>query len=648
MIKKITLLLVLLFVVVNIYAQESKVEKADKKFNQYAFVDARKIYLEVAEKGYESADLFQKIADSYYFNGEYGKAEEWYNKLVTNYKDEIRPEYFFRFSQTLRSMKKYDRADEMMRTFNELSKDDVRGELFEEEPNYLRNIEYIKSTYVIENIRSLNSRYSDFAPTEYEGNLIFASSRDTGGATKKIHKWNNEPFLDLYQTKKKADSEDYKLPTAFSTNLNSKFHESTTTFTKDGNTVYFTRNNYTNGTYRKSKTGTNKLKIYRSQKVEGKWTVAEEMPFNSDEYSTAHPTLNADDTKLYFASDMDGTVGLSDIWVVDIDSNGAVSEPLNLGRPVNTEGRETFPFMSTSGVLYFASDGHPGLGGLDVFATTPRSSAERTEKIDNVGVPINSSYDDFTFILNDDTRVGYFASNRKEGMGSDDIYRFVKEEVPCVITLKGKVLNEDSQETIEDATVSLIDQNGEVLNTVTTTSEGTYSFNEVACEMTYIVRAGKELYTTSEEIVKLLDEPGTVSTDLKIGLLQKKVEVGDDLSLVLDLNPIYFDFDKAYIRKDAALELEKVISVMKQYPNMIIETRSHTDSRGDDTYNLGLSQRRAKSTVEFIVSQGIDGSRITGEGYGEKELVNECANGVTCSEAQHELNRRSEFIVIKY
>ncbi|TVZ52875.1 OmpA family protein [Dokdonia sp. Hel_I_53] len=645
---KNTSLILLLFVVISGYAQENKVERADKKFNQYAFVDARKIYLEVAEKGYESADLFQKIADSYYFNGEYGQAEGWYDKLVNNYPNEIRPEYYFRFAQTLRSLKNYDRADDMMRRFNELSGDDLRATLFEEEPNYLKNIEYIKSNYIIENIRSLNSRYSDFAPTEYEGSLIFASSRDTGGVVKKIHKWNNEPFLDLYETSKKSDSEDYNQPTTFSKNLNTKFHESTTTFTKDGNTVYFTRNNFTKGTYRKSKKGTNKLKIYKSQKVDGKWSVAEEMPFNSDEYSTAHPTLNADDTKLYFASDMEGTVGLSDIWVVAIDSNGDVGEPSNLGRPINTEGRETFPFMSTSGVLYFASDGHPGLGGLDIFATTPRTSNERIEKVDNVGEPINSSYDDFTFVLNDDTRVGYFASNRKEGVGSDDIYRFIKEEDPCVITINGKVIDEDSKEMIPDATVSLINQNGDVIDTAVTTTEGTYVFNNVTCEMTYVVRAGKETYKASEEIIKVADVPGTITTDLEIGLLQKKVEVGDDLSLTLDLNPIYFDFDKAYIRKDAALELEKVISVMKQYPNMIIDARSHTDSRGDDAYNLMLSERRAKSTIEFIISQGIDKSRISGQGYGETNLVNDCANGVPCSEEQHQLNRRSEFIVVKY
>ncbi|AWH73517.1 flagellar motor protein MotB [Dokdonia sp. Dokd-P16] len=631
--------------VLTVNAQEGKIDKADKKFDQYAFVDARKIYLEVAEKGYKSADLFQKIADSYYFNAKYVEAEVWYNKLVSNYAEEIKPEYYFRFAQTLRALKSYDRADEMMAKFNEVNSDDLRAELFTEEPNYLSNIDYKKSKYTIEDIRSINSRYSDFAPTEYEGKLIFASSRDTGGATKKIHKWNNEPFLDLYESKVGSSSGSYTKPKAFSRELNSKFHESTTAFTKDGNTVYFTRNNFNKGNYRKSKNGTNKLKIYKSKKANGKWSTPVEMPFNSDEYSTAHPTLNADDSKLYFASDMPGTVGLSDIWVATVNETDSVGTPINLGRPINTEGRETFPFMSSKGVLYFGSDGHPGFGGLDVFATTPRTNSSEKEVISNIGEPINSSFDDFTFILNEDTQVGYFASNRKRGMGSDDIYRFLKEEIPCDIKLVGVVTDKDSGNPIPEATVQLIDSEGTVIEAVQATAAGAYAF-EATCVTQYVIRASKEEYSTAEAITTTPDVTGTLTNDLVLSLLQKPINVGDDLAKVLELNPIYFDFDRFNIRPDAALELEKVIAVMREYPTMVLDARSHTDSRGKDSYNLSLSDKRAKSTVAYIIEQGISSSRITGQGYGEKQPVNTCSNGVKCSEEEHQLNRRSEFIVI--
>ena len=647
MIKTINICLCILFLgTVGLYAQEGKIDRADKKFDQYAFVDARKIYLEVADKGYESADLFQKIADSYYFNAGYADAQVWYEKLISTFPDEIKPEYYFRYSQTLRALKNYDKADDMMATFNDLNGDDVRAVLFEAEPNYLKNIDYKKSTYTVQDIRSINSRYSDFAPTEYEGKLIFASSRDTGGVSKKIHKWNNEPFLDLYETKVGEQTESYSKPKNYSRELNSKFHESTTTFTKDGQTVYFTRNNYNKGTYKKSKEGTNKLKIYKSRKKNGRWSTPVEMPFNSDEYSTAHPALNEDNTKLYFASDMPGTLGLSDIWVVNVDSTDVVSEPVNLGRPINTEGRETFPFLSDKGVLYFSSDGHPGLGGLDVFATAPDASGNAQDVIDNIGEPINSSYDDFTFIVNEDTKVGYFASNRKQGVGSDDIYKFTKEEIPCEIELVGVVTDRDSGEPIPEATVTLLDYEGNVVTTVETTASGYYAFDNSYCDTQYIIRGAKETYSGAEAITKTPDVSGTVTNDLELSLLQKPIKVGDDLAKILELNPIYFDFDRFNIRPDAALELEKVLAVMREYPNMVIDVRSHTDSRGNDSYNLSLSDKRAKSTVNYIIAEGISSSRISGRGYGETQLTNECSNGVQCSEEAHQLNRRSEFIVI--
>lgn len=630
----------------SVRSQEGKIERANKKFDQYAFVDARKIYLEVADKGYESADLFQKIADSYYFNAKYVEAEGWYRRLISKFPEEVRPEYYFRYSQSLRALKNYDKADAMMSKFNALNGDDLRAELFEEDPNYLKNIDYLKSKYTIEDIRVINSRFSDFAPTEYEGKLIFASSRDTGGFTKKRHKWNNEPFLDLYQSNVGTRVGNYSRPKRLSSTLNTKFHESTTTFTNDGNTVYFTRNNFTKGTYRESEGGTNKLKIYKSRKKDGKWSTPIEMPFNSDEYSTAHPALNAANDKLYFASDMEGTLGLSDIWVVDVDDTDQVSEPRNLGRPVNTEGRETFPYMSKNGTLYFATDGHPGFGGLDIFAMTPSTNGSVKRGVQNLGEPINSSFDDFTFILNDDTSIGYFASNRLKGLGSDDIYKFIREDIPCEIELIGKVTDQDSGVPIANAAVSLVDDKGTVIETTTANNSGDYVFDTVTCEQQYAIRASKETYNPAEVLTKTPDVSGTLTNNLQLELTQKPIDVGDDLSIVLDLNPIYFDFDRFNIRPDAALELEKVIAVMRQYPNMVIDARSHTDSRGADSYNLSLSDKRAKATVAYIINQGIEKSRISGDGYGEQQLVNNCSNGVKCSEEEHQLNRRSEFIVI--
>lgn len=631
----------------SVLSQENQIKKADKKFDQYSYVDARKIYLEVAEKGFESSDLFKKIADSYYFNAKYDEAAVWYDKLITGYPSEVVPEYYFRYAQSLRALKNYAKADEMMTEFNKVSNKDYRADLFVKAPNYLSTAGYKASSYSLEDIRSINSRNSDFAPMLYQGKLIFATSRDSGGASKRIHKWNNQPFLDLYETTVGSNTGSYSKPKPFSSKLNTKFHESTTAFTNDGNTVYFTRNNYNEKKYRKDKSGTNKLKIYKSVKSDGgNWSTPVEMPFNSDEYSTAHPTLNKDNTRLYFASDMEGTIGLSDIWYVNIAEDGSYGTPVNLQKPINTEGRETFPFMSDTGSLYFASDGHPGLGGLDVFVATANTKNISGDDIINLGKPINSSYDDFSFIVNDSILEGYFASNRKRGLGSDDIYKFT-QVINCEVIADGIALDKDSNEPVAAAKIELVDQDNNVLDSTMTDQEGKYSFETVACESQYRVRGSKENYTGDEKLFNTPDVSGTVSNNLYLKLTKKPLEVGDDLTKILELNPIYFDFDRFNIRPDAALELQKVIAVMNEYPNMVIDARSHTDSRGKDKYNLTLSDKRAESTVAYIIDQGIDRSRISGRGYGETQLTNECSNGVDCSEEQHQLNRRSEFIIVR-
>jgi len=592
-------------------AQEGKLARANKKFDKYAYIDARDIYIELANKGYESRDIYQRIGDSYYFNAKYETAQNWYKKLVDKYQDSISSEYYFRYAQTLRALKNYDQADAMMTRFNELNGEDSRAELFTEKPDYIKTSGYRKSRYILENIIAINSRYSDFGATVYEGRLIFASSRDTGIIARRIHKWNNQPFLNLYGATIKDDGS-FAPPKPFNEKLNTKYHESTSAFSKDGNTMYFTRNNFTKGNYRKSKNGTNKLKIYRVVKKSIGWSDPEELPFNGDEYSTAHPVLNADNTKLYFASDREGTIGMSDIWVVTIEEDGSFGEPENL---------------------------------LDVFVTT-LEDPEIT--IINLGEPINSSKDDFSFIVNDSTKIGYFSSGRKRGMGSDDIYRFMQEELPepsCDVPITGIITDKNSGALIPNATVKILTEDNEVVEEMVVGADAVYRFT-LTCNERYIVRATEERYYGTEVLITAPPEPEALKQDLALELRLTEVKVGDDLAKLLDLKPIYFDYDRFNIRPDAAEELTKVIAAMKQLPEMTISARSHTDSRGQDAYNLTLSEKRAQATVNYIISQGINPNRIAGKGYGETSLVNECSNGVRCSEEDHQLNRRSEFIVI--
>lgn len=627
-------------------AQEKQAEKGNKKYEEYSFVKAIDIYENVANKGYVTAEMLKKLGNAYYFNADYENASKWYGKLIQMKDSVIEADYYFRYAQTLKSLKMYDEANKMMQQFNDIKDKDVRAQLFKAREEYLEFIKLQSGRYTIKPFEN-NSAYSDFAPSFYQGSLVFSSARDTGSLTKRRHTWNNMPFLDLYGG---ALNEDGRVVGVkkFSDNLNSPLHESSTAFTKDGKTVYFTRNNYQDGKVNRDEKGINRLKIYKATRNGDEWTNIQELPFNSDSYSVAHPALSPDETKLYFASDMPGTVGESDIFVVSINEDGTYGTPENLGTAINTEARETFPYVSNNGLLYFASDGHQGLGGLDIYVTKLKSYNQVDEVI-NVGEPVNSPHDDLSFIINEDTKIGFFASNRPGGIGSDDIYTFVENtEVifECNKSVNGVVIDKETREIIADASISVIDENNSVLTTVSSNNSGQYNV-VIDCKKGHFIRAEKQGYITQEKYVNASYDMAALKLDFELEKEKVSATQGDDLAKLLDLKPIYFNFDSATIRKDAEVELQKVIAAMEKYPSIKIDIRSHTDSRGDDAYNLALSERRAKATMQYLISKGIDASRLTAKGYGESELVNECANGVPCSREAHELNRRSEFVIMQ-
>lgn len=631
---------------ISSFAQDAKMEKGSEKFDRYAFIDSREVLLKVVEKGYHSQEIYQKLGDSYYFNAELPSASKWYGLLYDSYEDQLDSEYLFRYAQSLKSLEEYKAADRIMEKLYSVDSDDDRAMFFKNEQNYLQLIELQSGRFQLSDV-GINSENSDFAPSFYLGNLVYASNRTGRGVSKRVHEWNNQPFLDLYVTGA-ADNPEGGDSDRLSKVLNSKYHESTAVFTKDGSTVFFTRNNYTKKNYQEDSKGTNLLKLYRSKKVDGDWETAEELPFNNNEYSVAHPALSVDEKTLYFASDMPGGEGLSDLYKVDIIGD-SFSKPVSLGDVINTEGRETFPFIAKNNDMYFSSDGHQGLGGLDVFVIEQKDDGTYGEGY-NIGEPVNSSMDDFTFIINSTSGIGYFASNRDGGMGSDDIYTFRQLEEPiknCIQTLRGTVRDKKTQEVIANARVVLYDENGDILNETISAIDGKFNLGQVSCTTPYSVRATKETYDPDEKSFVTSDE---FSANLQLALNldpQPEIAVGTDLNDLLDLNPIYFDLDKSFIRADAEIELQKVIAFMQQYPTAKIDVRSHTDSRNTHAYNVKLSQRRNVSTLAYIIEKGgISAARLTGRGYGENQLVNACADGIECSEEMHQLNRRSEFIII--
>ncbi|WP_420398996.1 OmpA family protein [Flagellimonas sp.] len=614
--------------------------KADERYNEYSFSPAIDIYKKVLDKGYVSQDLLKRLGNAYYFNAKYEEAANVYKRLAEAYPDETEPDYFFRYAQSLKTLGEYDAASDMMSKFKQMT---AQGD-FPSDEDYLAKIEKNSGRFSVKPF-AYNSKYSDFAAAFYEKGLIFSSDRDTGNLARYRHTWNSKDFLDLYKVNADSVSNDrvVKVPG----DVNTRLHESTSVVSKDGTIMYFTRNNFLDGKKYKDEQGIIRLKIYSAELVDGEWTNILELPFNSDSYSVAHPVLSPDGKKLYFVSDMPGSVGESDIFYTEIIGDGTYGPIINLGKNINTRARETFPYITQEGILYFSSDGHPGLGGLDVFATKI-TFGNFNEPVVNVGKPVNGNQDDFAFILDNETKIGYFSSNREGGMGEDDIYEFTENEplvLDCIQEVTGTVRDRISNEVLAGATVMIIDEENKEVSSTLTDSQGNYVLS-LDCSKGNFVRASRDGYVPAEEYLnKSYGKPRIVDFYLERDVVTGGF--GDDLAKLLQLSTIYFDLNKYNIRPDAEIEIQKVIVAMEKYPSLKIKVNSHTDSRGNDAYNLWLSQKRAESTVNYMISKGIAAERLQGEGFGEKRLVNNCSNGVRCSSDEHQLNRRSEFIIFE-
>lgn len=639
---KILLGALTLIFVLESYAQNNQIKKAEKQYEQLAYIDAIKIYENVAEKGYKSVDLFQKLGNAYYFNGLLPQANKWYTALFL-LNQTVEPEYYYRYSQTLKSVGEYNNADAMLNAFNKVSGNDSRAKLYESNKDYYAVIKVNSGRYTIESL-DINSDLSDYGTAFLEDQIVFTSTRDQRGISKNIQKWTNQSFSTLYLSKIDANGTLEK-PQPFNNSTDSKFNESTPVFTKDGKTMYFTRNNYNDGKKGKDANGTTLLKLYKATFENGKWTSVKELPFNSNDYSTAHPALSPDGKTLYFASNRPGTFGESDLYKVAIYENDLFGIPENLGSTINTEGKETFPFVSADNELYFSSNGYPGLGGLDVFVAKMNSNGS-FGNVSNVGTPINGPMDDFAFIININTDKGFFSSNREGGKGYDDIYQFTEtRKLSCEQLISGTVRDKKTQSFLTGAKVIIHGELMNVIKEISTDDKGNFSFDKAECGKVYYIRVLKEEYSTTEEKVLLPDGKGKTEVNIGIERNIEKITTGTDLAKIFAIEMIYFDLDKANIRPDDALDISKVVAVMQQYPTMKIEVASHTDSRASKSYNLRLSQKRAKATMDFMVKSGIDKNRLKAKGYGESQLVNKCADDVVCSEEEHQQNRRSEFII---
>jgi len=611
--------------------------KAQKQMDKYNYAKAIDILkkAETKEKTHDAA--MPMLAECYRMQRDIENAKETYAQAVTI--PGAKPETFFYYAKTLQATGDYEKAREMFQTYSQKNPSDPSGPLY---VSYCDSVlgpwKKLDPAFEVKPVNNINTKESDFGPAIYDGELVYASDFSNNPAEGKKYGWTGRGYLNIMKSIPESAGNFWGsmgAPAEFDSKLNQEYHDGPATFSADGNSVYFTRSFFgkakREGIYK-----TNELKIYYATKTNGVWGEVKPFFLNSKDYSVGHPALSADGQTLYFVSDMPGGQGGTDIWMCKREGE-AWGKPVNLGKTINTKENEMFPTITEDNLLYFSSEGHPGYGALDIFKTSNVNGNWTTPL--NLQQPINSSYDDFAIAYAPGSKIGFFSSNRSGGVGSDDIYAFRVVEAPSPSFISGLVKEKTTLQPIAGATVFLYNPNTDNVKVLKTGTDGMYK-SIVDKPADYVVKATMLNFIADCSPFTLKElKPGTTLNAPRDLLLDRLV-----VNKTFNIDNIYYDFDKYKIREDARPELDKLVQIMKD--NQInVELASHTDSRGTEAYNDKLSQKRAESAVKYIVSNGIDMSRITAKGYGEQQLVNKCSNGVKCTAAEHQANRRTEFKV---
>lgn len=742
--KQISITCLLLLAVHFVQAQAGKLRKADNYYNTLAFALAADQYEGLVGSEVDSPEMQSKLAYSYFRTEQFDLAEKTYAKVVQQSSD---AENMYRYAQVLKINGSYAASDEWMNKFAALKPADERAQSFITQKNYKESIAASAPNFSIENWQN-NSEFTDFGayPSVDQSKLYFLSARSERSMIHNNWTWNNDRFLELHVAETNSANEIVNqelLPKR----VNKRFHEGPICFYPNGKWVIFTRNNMDNGGKRKDKQGIQNLKLYIADIRDGKWTNEREFKYNSRDYSVGHPSFTPDGKWMYFSSDKPGGFGGADIYKVAVNQDGTFGEAMNLGKEINTEGQEMFPWVSSEGHLFFSSDGLVGLGGLDLFVYL-FDNGNFTEVV-NCGTVLNSTHDDFALSTLKDGKEGYFSSNRPGGKGGDDIYHF-QQQTPFNMGLlvKGITKDKNSSAILAQSKVYLYDASSQKLDSVVSDERGNFEFrlkrdsdyrllgekpdyfsgkapvttkslpagtrvlnqdlilekdpgfallarikdgktselldsvkveikdirtdkpvindltdgkgevfqslaeNKMGDVLNYTIKLSKPGYLTKEIRYSVaLTQAGVIELDKALDMTMDKLSAGIDLATVIDIKPIYFDLGKYIIRKDAAKELDKIVKVMTDYPTMVIELGSHTDCRGSIASNEKLSDNRAKASAAYIKARIQNPERIYGKGYGEAKLKNGCAcEGPvksTCSETEHQENRRTEFIIQK-
>lgn len=670
--RKALILTILATSLQSISAQQ-ELDRANTYFERAFYSDAIPLYEQLLP-GNRSLGVLKNLADSYYRTFDMHSAARWYRAIVSKHGQNIDASYYFRLNQSLKAIGKYQEADKVLMDFYSKEKDLAALEKLRQDIRYLDNISAIGNRFDIKNL-SINTATSEFGAALIDSNLIYTAAGKKDAHAKKIYRWNNQSYLDIYfHPIDKIDQND-SFSKGLSGQINTKMHEGTFAITKDRKTLYFTRNNFIKGKKGKDSKKISNLKIYRAEWSGNEWGNVTELPFNSDGFSTEHPALNHDETKLYFSSDRPGGHGSFDLYSASILPDGFYGNPINLGGTINTDKKEQFPHLDVADNLYFASNGHPGFGLLDIFISKYESGAFK--KPDNLGLPVNSGYDDFSIAFHSQ-KEGFFSSNRPNGKGSDDIYSFV-ETAPLIIEecqqfIVGTLTDEITNRPIANGTVQLLDKEGNILNKILTDEKAMFNV-KIDCDLSYTIHGSQEGYQDNSRTVmgtkehnKVLDgslkllpldkiekqeeeeqRPIVTKEDRIDDIINKESAIVKENDRVLiKTDQIHFDYNLWYMRRESRDRLEVVVKIMQQYPEIVLEIGTHTDIRGSKSYNEELSQKRADAVKEHLISRGIHENRLAAKGYGESRPIIKCRTEDECTEEDHEWNRRCEFVIIKW
>lgn len=569
------------------------------------------------------------------------QAQKHYADAINNgYKEEIA---YYYLALSLKSNNAYDQADSLISNYLLTGKDENILTLMKNELQNINNLrEYPDTSYYrVKNLEAINTEFAEYSPSFSNEKLFFVSNR----LSEKIYSGTGTPFTDLFEVNTRGANVDLNSLKKLDENINNeKVNAGSITFSEDGMYMIFAKGN--DG----KSSGRNNVDLYWSRFRRGGWTNPRLLNVNTSRSWDSTPYLSKDGKTLYFASNRAKGIGGTDIYKANVNRRGRWINIQNLGPEINTPGNELFPSVTEDGRLYFSSDNHEGFGGLDIFVAS-RKGGKIT--ITNPGKPLNSRGDDFGVNPYNPTR-GFFTSNRDGGKGDDDIYTFINNDPNLKIVnyvLRGTTLTQNNDDkdlvVLGNSSVKLLDNEGIVIEETFTDENGKFEF-KVFTDEDYILIGEKENYFSTRGIFS------TIGKELdKSKLIEFITNVEFEKNLILDrivvnksivLDNIYYDLDKADIREDAAIELDKLVVILKDNPNISIELSSHTDDRSSVEYNQDLSQRRAESAVSYILSKGIGQSRISAKGYGESQLIIQNAQ----NEEEHQINRRTEFKVTSY